>query len=45
MSQKLPVNDFDCIKNASQINKDFIKNYNEEEYLFEINVYLFGMIM
>ena len=45
MSQKLPVNDFDCIKNTSQINKDIIKNYNEEEYLFEINVYLFGMIM
>ena len=45
MSQKLPVNDFKCIKNDSQINKDFIKYYNEEEYLFEVNVYLFGMIM
>ena len=45
MSQKLPVNDFKCIKNDSQINKDFIKYYNEEKYLFEVNVYLFGMIM
>ena len=45
MSQKLPVNDFECIKNDSQINKDFIKYYNEEEYLFEVNVCLFGMIM
>ena len=45
MSQKLPVNDFECIKNDSQINKGFIKYYNEEEYLFEVNVCLFGMIM
>ena len=45
MSQKLPVNDFECIKNDSQINKGFIKYYNEEEYLFEVNVCLFDMIM
>ena len=30
MSQKLPVNNFECIKDTSQFNKDFIKNYNEE---------------
>ena len=30
MSQKLPVNNFDWIKDTSQINEDFIKNYKEE---------------
>ena len=30
MSQKLPVNNFEWIKDTSQFNKDFIKNYNEE---------------
>ena len=30
MSQKLPVNNFDWIKNTFQFNKDFIKNYNDE---------------
>ena len=30
MWQKLPVNNFNWIKNASQSNEDFIKNYNEE---------------
>ena len=30
MSQKLPVNNFDWIEDASQFNKDFIKNYNKE---------------
>ena len=30
MSQKLPVNNFEWIKNASQFNKNFVKNYNEE---------------
>ena len=30
MSQKLPVNNFEGIKDTSQLNEDFIKNYNEE---------------
>ena len=30
MSQKLPVNNFEWIKDTIQFNKDFIKSYNEE---------------
>ena len=30
MSQKPSVNNFERIKNTSQSNEDFIKNYNEE---------------
>ena len=30
MSQKVLLNSFECIKDTSQYNKDFIKNYNEE---------------
>ena len=30
MSQKLPVKNFEWIKNTSQFNEDFITNYNEE---------------
>ena len=30
MSQKLPVNKFEYIKDTSQLNEDFIKIYNEE---------------
>ena len=30
MSPKLPVNNFERIKDTSQLNEDFIKNYNEE---------------
>ena len=30
ISQKLPVNNFEWIKDTSQFNEDFIKNYNEE---------------
>ena len=40
MSQKLPLN-FDCIKNTSQINEDFMKNYDEESdegYFIEFDV-------
>ena len=40
MSQKLPVNNFECIKDTSQFNEDFIKNSNEEsdeEYLLEVD--------
>ena len=41
MLQKLLVNNFEWIKDTSQFNKDFIKNYNEESeegYFFEIHV-------
>ena len=31
-NKKLPVNNFDKIEDNSQFNKDFIKNYNEENY-------------
>ena len=30
MSQKLSVNNFEWIKDTSQFNEDFIKNFNEE---------------
>ena len=30
MLQKIPVNNFEWIKNTSQCNEDFIKNYKEE---------------
>ena len=30
MSQKVPPNNFEWIKDTSQFNEDFIKNYNEE---------------
>ena len=29
MSQKLPLNNFEWIIDTSQVNEDFIKNYNE----------------
>ena len=38
MSHKLPVHNFEWIKDTSQFNKDFIENYNEEsdeEYFLE----------
>ena len=41
MSQNLPVNNFEWIKDTSQFNKVFMKNYNEEsdeEYLLEVDV-------
>ena len=41
MLQKLPVNDFEWMKDTSQFNKDFIKNYNEENdegYFLEVDV-------
>ena len=40
MSQKLPVNNFEWIKDTSQFNEDFIKNYYEESdegYFFEVD--------
>ena len=41
MSQKLPINKFEWIKDTSQFNKDFIKKYNEksdEGYFVEVDV-------
>ena len=41
MLQKLPVNNFEWIKDTSHFNEDFIKNYNEESdegYLREVDV-------
>ena len=41
MSQRLPVNNFEWIKDTSQFNKDFIKSYNEESdkgYFLEVDV-------
>ena len=40
MPQKLPVNNFERIKDTSQFNEDFIKNYNKESgegYFFEVD--------
>ena len=40
MSQKLPVNNFEWIKDTSQFNEDFIKNCNEESdegFFFEVD--------
>ena len=52
MSQKLPVNNVEWIKDTSQFNEDFIKNYNEEsdeEYflqlMFNILKYFMNLIM
>ena len=41
MSQKLPVNNFEWIKDTSQFNEDFIKDYNgesDEGYFIEVDV-------
>ena len=41
MPQKLPVNNFDWIKDASQFNENFIKSYNEEgveRYFLEVDI-------
>ena len=41
MSQKLPVNSFEQIKDTSQFNEDFIKNHIEESdevYFLEVDV-------
>ena len=41
MSQKLPVNNFEWIKDTFQFNEDFIKNYNVEsdkEYFLKADV-------
>ena len=41
MSQKFPLNNFEWIKDTSQFNEDFIKNYNEESdegYFLKVDV-------
>ena len=41
MSQKLPVINFEWIKDSSQLKEDFMKNYNEESdegYFLEVGV-------
>ena len=41
MSQKLPVNGFKWVKNLSQFNKSFIRNYNENSdigYFLEVDI-------
>ena len=41
MLQRLPVNNFEWIKDTSQFIEDFVKNYNEEsdeEYFLEVDV-------
>ena len=41
MSQKLPIKSFEWIKNTSQFNEDFLKDYHEESnlgYFLEIDV-------
>ena len=41
MSRKLPVNNFEWMKDTSKFNEDFIKNYNAESdkgYFLEVDV-------
>ena len=41
ITQKLPVNNFECIEDTYQFNEDFIKSYNEESdegYFLEVDV-------
>ena len=41
MSKKIPGNNFEWIKDTSQFNEDFIKNYNEESnegYFLDVDV-------
>ena len=47
MSPKLPVNNFEWIKDTSQFNEDFIKNYNEEsdvQFFLEVDVQYLGKL-
>ena len=42
MSQKVPVNNFEWIKDTSQFNEDFRKNYNEEHdkgYFLKVDIW------
>ena len=41
MSQKLPVDGFECVEDLSKFNESFIKNYdenNDKGYILEIDV-------
>ena len=41
MSQLLPVDGFDWVKNLSKIDEDFIKNYEEDSnkgYIFDVDI-------
>ena len=41
MSQKLPLNDFKWLEDTSEINEEFIKNYdenNDKGYILEVDV-------
>ena len=47
MSQRLPVNNFEWVRETSKFNEDFIKNYNEEHderYFFEVDVQYVGKL-
>ena len=47
MSQKLPVNNFEWIEDSSQVNEDFMNNYNEncdKEYFLEGDVQCTGKL-
>ena len=42
MPRKLPGNNFECIKDTSQFNENFIKSYNEESdkgYFLQVDEY------
>ena len=44
MLQKLPINNFECIKHTSQFKENFIKDYDEESdegYFLEVDVQYF----
>ena len=48
MPQKLPVNNFEWIKDFSQFKKDFIKSYNkesDERYFLEADVQFYCMLL
>ena len=47
MSQKLSVHNFEWIKDSSQFNEDFVKNYNEqsdEGYFLDVDVHYFDKL-
>ena len=47
ISQNLPVNNFEWIKDASQFNEDFIKKYHEksnEGYFVEVDIQYFAKL-
>ena len=39
MSEPLPVDGFEWMKNLSKIDEDFIKNYDEKTYMICIVIY------